>query len=132
MGNLCHTYSKLPLDETDGNLCIAYYKEIKTSANDNDSKKTQKKIRKYYLPEVKLGFHIVKKTVWFPIETYTLHVYELQDELNYNLITDVKEMYISQVSFDKIVDIYRDQKYLAKICIDSIITEMHYINQMNI
>jgi len=123
-GKFFTSYSRLPLEDEDekDKLCVTYYKDIHTSLSDGKKVNHLVNCRKYYLPDANLGFHIVK-SLWFPIETYTIYVYAI-DDLNYYLIKNVKEIYISPKSFHKIVDIYQDQKYLKKININSILEEI--------
>ena len=69
---------------------------------------------KYYLPEVSLGFHIEKNT---------LYVYSF-DPLTFTPLKYSEDNYMSQKSFDKIVEIYEDQEYLKSFNINSVLKEV--------
>ena len=69
---------------------------------------------KYYLPEVSLGFHIEKNT---------LYVYSF-DPLTFTPLKYSEDNYMSQKSFDKIVDIYEDQEHLKSFNINSVLKEV--------
>ena len=115
MGNQCSSsYSLLPLDETEGNLCIMHHNKIgRTDSVGKEMYYSEQSI-KYYLPDVSLGFHIEKNT---------LYVYSF-DPLTFTPLKYGEDNYMSKKSFDKIVDIYEDQEYLKKININSILKEV--------
>lgn len=114
MGLCASSYSPLPLDETEGNLCIMHRNKINRTDSGGKEMYYSEQSIKYYLPEVSLGFHIEKTT---------LYVYSF-DPLTFTPLKYGEDNYMSQKSFDKIVDIYEDQEYLKKINVNSILKEV--------
>ena len=83
-------------------------------AKDNKKEFCKESI-KYYLPDVNLGFHIEKNTIF---------VYSFDNIVDFTLLKYGEDNYISQKSFDKIVDMYKDPMYKKKICVNFILKEM--------
>ena len=114
MGNHCPSYSLLPLDETAGKLCIMHHNDISGIDPKGNKKEFSKESIKYYLPDANLGFHIEKTTIF---------VYSFND-VEITLLKYGEDNYISQKSFDKIVDMYADPTYKKKICVNFILKEV--------
>ena len=115
MGNHCSSsYAPLPLDETEGKLCIMHHNRINRMDSVGKEMFYSEQSIKYYLPEVSLGFHIEKNT---------LYVYSF-DPLTFTPLKYSEDNYMSQKSFDKIVEIYEDQEYLKSFNINCILKEV--------
>ena len=115
MGNQCSSsYAPLPLDETEGKLCIMHRNKINRTDSSGKEMFYSEQSIKYYLPDVSLGFHIEKNT---------LYVYSF-DPLTFTPLKYSEDNYMSQKSFDKIVDIYEDQEYLKSFNINSVLKEV--------
>ena len=115
MGNQCSSsYAPLPLDETEGKLCIMHRNKINRTDTSGKEMFYSEQSIKYYLPDVSLGFHIEKNT---------LYVYSF-DPLTFTPLKYSEDNYMSQKSFDKIVDIYEDQEYLKSFNINSVLKEV--------
>ena len=115
MGNHCSNYSPLPLDETGGKLCLMHHNDISGIDAKGNTKEFSKDSIKYYLPDANLGFHIEKKTIF---------VYSFKVIIEFTLLKYGEDNYISQKSFDKIVDMYADPMYKKKICVNFILKEV--------
>lgn len=123
MGNQCSSpYSPLSVKETDGKLCLTHHNEISGIDAKDNKKEFCKESIKYYLPDVNLGFHIEKNTIF---------VYSFDNIVDFTLLKYGEDNYISQKSFDKIVNMYKDPNYLKKICINFILKEMRYWEKNN-
>ena len=120
MGNHCSSsYAPLPLDETEGKLCIMHHNRINRMDSVGKEMFYSEQSIKYYLPEVSLGFHIEKNT---------LYVYSF-DPLTFTPLKYSEDNYMSQKSFDKIVEIYEDQEYLKSFNINSVLKEVRTFNK---
>ena len=108
------SYAPLPLDDTEGKLCIMHHNKINRTDSVGKEMFYSEQSIKYYLPEVSLGFHIEKNT---------LYVYSF-DPLTFTPLKYSEDNYMSQKSFDKIVEIYEDQEYLKSFNINCILKEV--------